>query len=344
MFDRNFVFQDVAYQQLTSSGVMNATYTAKQPGYAYIYVSNEEGTLRDVYIDDVTITQTQSPVVQSEDFYPFGLSFNSYSRENSLVNKYQYNGKELQNDLSLGVYDYGARMYDPTIARWTTIDPIASKYASYSPYNYVLNNPVKLTDSDGRIVRDRDGNVVFSAVETVKVTHPSGSSAVMVRGYIYANDGTKIEAYQKVSGGKGWDTDCHGQTFADGQYWINNDQVRKILKGDKYAKVEQGKEKNGDAVIYTDTNGEVEDSKTVSKTNTDEGTCVYGQGGLQEENTEEQMEKAWCRPDGNTNKEIYRKTQSDVKVSCEQADKMTKQTVQDFLKAAEAAGVKITYK
>src|SRR5690606_18198791 len=31
-------------------------------------------------------------------------------------------------------------------------------------------------------------------------------------------------------------TDCHGYTFAQGKYWINNDQVGKILRGDGYVR------------------------------------------------------------------------------------------------------------
>jgi hypothetical protein len=33
-----------------------------------------------------------------DDYYPFGLTFNSYQRKNPVYNEYQFNGKEIQND------------------------------------------------------------------------------------------------------------------------------------------------------------------------------------------------------------------------------------------------------
>ena len=42
--------------------------------------------------------------MQMDDCYPFGLTFNSCQRENSVDQKYLYTGKELQNELELGSY------------------------------------------------------------------------------------------------------------------------------------------------------------------------------------------------------------------------------------------------
>ncbi len=74
--------------------------------------------------------------------------------ESELANNYLYNGKEMQNDelanIKLGWYDYGARFYDPALGRWHAIDPHADKYFSWSPYNYVYNNPINAIDPDGR--------------------------------------------------------------------------------------------------------------------------------------------------------------------------------------------------
>jgi RHS repeat-associated protein len=59
---------------------------------------------------------------------------------------YKFNGKELDDET--GFYYYGARYYDPRISIWASVDPLAEKYPSYSPYNYCANNPVKYIDLD----------------------------------------------------------------------------------------------------------------------------------------------------------------------------------------------------
>jgi len=50
----------------------------------------------------------------------------------------------------LGEYDFHARQYDPAIGRFTTVDPLAEKFYSWSPYMYCYNNPLKFVDPDGK--------------------------------------------------------------------------------------------------------------------------------------------------------------------------------------------------
>ena len=59
-------------------------------------------------------------------------------------------GKE--KDYESGYHYFGARYYDcEALTGWLSVDPMADKYPSMSPYNYCAWNPVKLVDPDGRI-------------------------------------------------------------------------------------------------------------------------------------------------------------------------------------------------
>ena len=69
--------------------------------------------------------------------------------------RYTYNGKELQDDN--GMYDYGWRQYMPDIGRWNGIDQLAELYMSHTSYAYVMNNPVRYIDPDGRYTSQIQG-------------------------------------------------------------------------------------------------------------------------------------------------------------------------------------------
>ena len=98
-------------------------------------------------------------VMEYQHYYPFGMQLEAlgYTSGADLKNNYLYNGKELQEDYGLNWYDYGARMYDPVIGRWTTVDPLAEKYKNTSPYVYCIDNPLKYIDSDGRKIKYAPG-------------------------------------------------------------------------------------------------------------------------------------------------------------------------------------------
>ena len=67
-----------------------------------------------------------------------------------LKDKYLFNGKELQEDFGLYQYDFGARTYDPQLARWFSVDPKAALMPAWSPYAISFNNPIIFVDPDGR--------------------------------------------------------------------------------------------------------------------------------------------------------------------------------------------------
>lgn len=89
-------------------------------------------------------------MVETNDYYAFEGRWN---RSVSLIdqsNRYRYNSKEEQATFGTPYSDYGARQYSSASGRWLTVDPLAEKYYSYSPYAFCNNNPVNLVDPDGK--------------------------------------------------------------------------------------------------------------------------------------------------------------------------------------------------
>jgi len=114
-------------------------------------------------------------VSQVNHYYPFGMKmgglWNFADTPTDAENQYQYNGKELNTDLNLNWYDYGARMYDPAVGRFMGVDPLAEKYNSWSPYTYTLNNPVKYIDPDGRDVISVNDKGLVQSIEPAEGKH-----------------------------------------------------------------------------------------------------------------------------------------------------------------------------
>jgi RHS repeat-associated protein len=98
-----------------------------------------------------------SEVLQEHQYYPFGMQMEGdWLQHSDGRNQYQYNGKELNEDLGLNWLDYGARWYDPSIGRWNAVDPLADQYTAFTPYGYVANNPIRLIDPDGMRIEYSD--------------------------------------------------------------------------------------------------------------------------------------------------------------------------------------------
>ncbi|MGN7812047.1 DUF6443 domain-containing protein [Flavobacterium sp. 22659] len=122
------------------------------------YIEPSAGSYKYVYqykdhLGNIRLSYDKNLVIQEENnYYPFGLKhigYNSGINSTNTALKYKYNGKELQDELGLNMYDYGARNYDPALGRWMNIDPLAETSRRYSPYTYALDNPVFFIDPDG---------------------------------------------------------------------------------------------------------------------------------------------------------------------------------------------------
>ncbi|MEM7512354.1 MAG: RHS repeat-associated core domain-containing protein, partial [Bacteroidota bacterium] len=119
----------------------------------------------------------QEELLQEDHYYPFGMRMASLSFLQGTENRFRYNGKELHTELGLGLYDYGARMYDPVIGRWNGVDALSEVYDSWNPYNYTLNSPLNYIDVYGLFVSDSlintgetaEGKPIYNYDEAVEI-------------------------------------------------------------------------------------------------------------------------------------------------------------------------------
>ena len=147
-----------------------------------------------------SVVSSSGTVLQSTDYYPFGLAF---ADADIASNRYLYNGKELEDytlgTSYLGTLDYGARHYDPRIARWSVPDPMAEKYYGVNAYGYCAGNPVMLVDPNGKVFRKKTiGYTTYiSATYWVSTYKEKQSAGQAVR--IWNN---RIDVYRDPEGNK----------------------------------------------------------------------------------------------------------------------------------------------
>ena len=119
----------------------------------YYHIKDHLGSIRSV-IDNT------GAVVEQNDYYPFGVRHDVLTQIN---NRYKFSGKEIQT-MAHGSFDYldfGARMYDPVLGRWSSVDPLAEKYYGISSYAYCVNNPVRFIDPNGMDWYEHDDGTVM---------------------------------------------------------------------------------------------------------------------------------------------------------------------------------------
>jgi len=164
-----------------AEGYVSVTFALNRYGFSYVFnYTDHLGNIRASWAWDRRNNAVK--IMEENHYYPFGLKHTAYNTElytfmmpmdgspgynapileqqsgKPVINpyKYKYNGKELQDELGLNMYDYGARNYDAAIGRWMNIDPLAENSRRWTPYNYAYNNPMYFVDPDGMQAIDND--------------------------------------------------------------------------------------------------------------------------------------------------------------------------------------------
>ena len=170
------------------------------------FISNSNGELLPRYfITDHLgsvrgILNENFDIEEQNDYYQFGKHIDDPNSQLS-DNRYHYNGKENQEFFDLPYLDYGARLYDPHICRWLSIDPMAENYKDINPYVFCANNPIKYIDLDGRLLGDPIKNPEIRRNQASNlfglVRRNSDDSVRPHQGFdYYAPEGTDVLAVQ----------------------------------------------------------------------------------------------------------------------------------------------------
>ena len=92
------------------------------------------------------ITDSAGAAVQHLHYLPWGEDFVN-QRTSSFSSMYTFSAKE--KDAETGYSYFGARYYSSDLSVWLSVDPMAAKYPSLSPYTYCADNPVRCVDPNG---------------------------------------------------------------------------------------------------------------------------------------------------------------------------------------------------
>ena len=107
------------------------------------------------------ITDHDGNPVQHLQYLPYGEPYVD-QRTIGYSERFRFTGKERDEETGYGYF--GAKYMDHELmTMWLSVDPMADKYPSVSPYAYCAWNPVKLVDPDGREIDisgifDQNGN------------------------------------------------------------------------------------------------------------------------------------------------------------------------------------------
>src|SRR5690606_28554495 len=85
------------------------------------------------------------------DYYPFGMQMPGRKTTNSDGYRFGFIGMEKDDEVkgSGNSINYKARIYDPRLGKFLSVDPLTKNYPWYTPYQFAGNKPIWAIDVDG---------------------------------------------------------------------------------------------------------------------------------------------------------------------------------------------------
>ena len=105
--------------------------------------------------------------------YPFGMVMpgRNWTAASAEGYRFGFNGKESDDEIKGdgNSLDFGARIYDPRLGKWLTVDPLMANYPNLSPFIYCGNAPIAFYDPDGKEVKNAFFYIIKSAEASLKI-------------------------------------------------------------------------------------------------------------------------------------------------------------------------------
>lgn len=197
----NFIYENNVLKRI----LINGGYI--ENGVYHYYLTDHQGNNR-------IVVNASGVIVQRNNYYPFGTTFGDNTVAEQGKQPYKYNSKELDQMHGLNWYDYSARWKDDW--RFMTVDPLAEKYYSTSPYVYCANSPSNNVDLDGKswYSYNQDGKTIYewninirSQEDLDKIrenaiyignTHSDGDTYYSLFGNKYSMDSKEGKTMEKI--------------------------------------------------------------------------------------------------------------------------------------------------
>ena len=183
----------------------NTTPVAYRFNYVYNYTD---------HLGNIRVSYTKNPqngklkILDENHYYPFGLKHERYlplEKWKFIIDQqdlektklkvaltdeylYKYQGQELQDELGLNWYSFKWRNYDPAIARFMSVDPLAEKYNYQSPYNFAENRVVDGRELEGLEWVNANGNQVYDPKSGEYTSHATSNDKALGDGLRNSGD------------------------------------------------------------------------------------------------------------------------------------------------------------